>query len=145
MSTKPTIDIPRVDHIGIRVRDLERAMKFYAMLGFSLHAKAANDAVAVVRNEHDVERRAILGQHDPETVVNDPALGRDAPHPNTVVFGQPAHLLALHDLQVPQPSAHQHEADDHRADRDGDTAAEKRRDLARGPSIGRTHVALPDG
>ena len=26
MSTKPTIDIARVDHIGVRVRDLERAM-----------------------------------------------------------------------------------------------------------------------
>jgi lactoylglutathione lyase len=55
MSTKPTIDIARVDHIGVRVRDLERAMKFYSMLGFTLHAKAANDAVAIVRNEHDVE------------------------------------------------------------------------------------------
>jgi len=54
MSTKPTIDIPRVDHIGVRVRDLDRAMKFYALLGFTIHAKATNDAVAVVKNEHDV-------------------------------------------------------------------------------------------
>lgn len=30
-------------------------MKFYAMLGFTLHWKAANDAVAVIRNGHDVE------------------------------------------------------------------------------------------
>ncbi|HSA89124.1 MAG TPA: VOC family protein [Burkholderiales bacterium] len=50
-----TIEIPAVDHIGIRVRDLERAMKFYAALGFSLHAKATNDAVAIVRNAHGVE------------------------------------------------------------------------------------------
>ena len=49
------IDIPRVDHIGIRVRDLERALKFYAIFGFTLHAKAANDAVAIVRNGHGVE------------------------------------------------------------------------------------------
>jgi lactoylglutathione lyase len=55
MSAKPTIDIPRVDHIGIRVRDLDRAMKFYAMLGFTVHARAANDAVAIIRNHHDVE------------------------------------------------------------------------------------------
>jgi len=55
MSAKATIDIPRVDHIGIRVRDLDRAMRFYAMLGFTLHAKAANDAVAIIRNDHDVE------------------------------------------------------------------------------------------
>lgn len=49
------IEISRVDHVGVRVRDLERAMKFYALLGFRLHARAANDAVAIVRNEHDVE------------------------------------------------------------------------------------------
>jgi lactoylglutathione lyase len=55
VSGTPSIDIPRVDHIGIRVRDLERALEFYAILGFALHHKAANDAVAVVRNAHDVE------------------------------------------------------------------------------------------
>lgn len=49
------IEIPGVDHIGIRVRDLERAMKFYALLGFELHLQAANDAVAIVRNAHGVE------------------------------------------------------------------------------------------
>ncbi len=37
------------------MRDLARAMKFYELLGFTLHWKAANDAVAVVRNAHDVE------------------------------------------------------------------------------------------
>jgi len=50
-----SIDIPRVDHIGVRVRDLDRAMRFYEMLGFKLHYKATNDAVAVIRNAHDVE------------------------------------------------------------------------------------------
>ena len=49
------IDVPAVDHIGVRVRDLERAMKFYALLGFEIEHKAANDAVAVVRNAHGVE------------------------------------------------------------------------------------------
>ena len=49
------IDVPAVDHIGVRVRDLERAMKFYTMLGFKLEFNAANDAVAVVRNAHGVE------------------------------------------------------------------------------------------
>ncbi len=39
----------------MRVRDLDRALRFYEMLGFRLHAKAANDAVAIVKNEHDVE------------------------------------------------------------------------------------------
>lgn len=55
MDATPGIEVARVDHIGIRVRDLERALKFYAILGFTLHARAANDAVAIVRNAHDVE------------------------------------------------------------------------------------------
>ncbi|MCL4802049.1 MAG: VOC family protein [Burkholderiales bacterium] len=59
MADASRIDIPRVDHIGIRVKDLDRAMKFYELFGFKLHAKAANDAVAVVRNEHDVELNLI--------------------------------------------------------------------------------------
>ena len=49
------IEIAAVDHIGVRVRDLERAMKFYALLGFEVHFKATNDAVAVVKNPHGVE------------------------------------------------------------------------------------------
>jgi lactoylglutathione lyase len=49
------IDVAGVDHIGVRVRDLERAMQFYTLLGFTLHWKAANDAVAVVRNANGVE------------------------------------------------------------------------------------------
>jgi lactoylglutathione lyase len=49
------IDVPAVDHIGIRVRDLDSALKFYGMLGFRLEFKAADDAVAVVRNAHGVE------------------------------------------------------------------------------------------
>ena len=49
------IEIAAVDHIGIRVRDLERAMQFYAILGFELEHKAKNDAVAVVRNAQGVE------------------------------------------------------------------------------------------
>jgi lactoylglutathione lyase len=49
------IELSRVDHVGVRVRDLERSLRFYAILGFTLHAKATNDAVAIVRNAHDVE------------------------------------------------------------------------------------------
>ena len=49
------IEIAAVDHIGVRVRDLDRAMKFYGLLGFELHFKATNDAVAVVKNPHGVE------------------------------------------------------------------------------------------
>ena len=59
MARPHTIDIPRVDHIGIRVKDLDRAMKFYAVFGFKLHAKATNDAVAIVKNASDVELNLI--------------------------------------------------------------------------------------
>ncbi|MGQ0653064.1 MAG: VOC family protein [Betaproteobacteria bacterium] len=50
-----SIDISRVDHYGVRVRDLERALAFYSILGFTLHAEASNDAVAIIRNPADVE------------------------------------------------------------------------------------------
>ena len=49
------IDISRVDHVGIRVRDLERALAFYRVLGFELTWRDATDAVAVIKNAHDVE------------------------------------------------------------------------------------------
>ncbi len=55
MAGSRTIDISRVDHIGIRVSDLARALDFYRVLGFELHWKDANDAVAIIRNARDVE------------------------------------------------------------------------------------------
>ena len=55
MAGSRTIDISRVDHIGIRVRDLARALDFYRVLGFELHWQDANDAVAIIRNARDVE------------------------------------------------------------------------------------------
>ena len=51
-----TIAIERVDHIGIRVRDLERALAFYRVLGFSLAHRSKGDHLAIVRNEHGVDR-----------------------------------------------------------------------------------------
>ena len=44
-----TIAIERVDHIGIRVRHLERALAFYRVLGFDLAHRAKGDDVAIVR------------------------------------------------------------------------------------------------
>ena len=67
---KRTIDIERVDHIGVRVRDLERALGFYAILGFSLHAKAGNDAVAIVRNASDVELNLVYNANAGEQAKN---------------------------------------------------------------------------
>jgi lactoylglutathione lyase len=67
---KRTIDIERVDHIGLRVRELERALGFYAILGFSLHAKAGNDAVAIVRNDRDVELNLVYNANAGEPARN---------------------------------------------------------------------------
>ena len=38
------INIDRIDHIGIRVADLDRAMAFYNIFGFKQLHEAENDA-----------------------------------------------------------------------------------------------------
>ena len=55
MAGSSTIQISRVDHIGVRVKDLARALDFYRVLGFELHWKDEHDAVAIIRNARDVE------------------------------------------------------------------------------------------
>jgi len=49
------MQIDNVDHVGVRVRDLDRALRFYEALGFTLLAKASNDAVAIIKNAAGVE------------------------------------------------------------------------------------------
>ena len=49
------MQIDNVDHVGVRVRDLDRALRFYEALGFALLAKASNDAVAIIKNAAGVE------------------------------------------------------------------------------------------
>ena len=55
-----TIAIERVDHIGIRVRNLDRALSFYRVLGFTVVHRAVGDDVAIVRNEHGLELNLIF-------------------------------------------------------------------------------------
>jgi lactoylglutathione lyase len=66
-----TIAIERVDHIGIRVRHLDRALAFYRVLGFELAHRAKGDDVAIVRNEHGVELNLIFNANagDPEANI----------------------------------------------------------------------------
>lgn len=58
------ITIDRVDHIGIRVVDLDRAKAFYTLFGFKeLHA-AENDAVLVMKNDKDVEINLVFNANN---------------------------------------------------------------------------------
>jgi lactoylglutathione lyase len=65
-----TISIDRVDHIGIRVRDIDRALDFYRILGFGLVHRAANDDVAIVRNENGVELNLIFNANAGDPAAN---------------------------------------------------------------------------
>jgi lactoylglutathione lyase len=61
----------KVDHIGIRVRNLDRALALYRGLGFDLVRRAEGDDVAIIRNEHGVELNLIFNANagDPATDI----------------------------------------------------------------------------
>ena len=58
------INIDRVDHIGIRVADLDRAMTFYRIFGFEEVRAADNDDVVVMKNVEDVEINIIFNANN---------------------------------------------------------------------------------
>ena len=68
MSEAITID--RVDHIGIRVRDLDRALAFYKVLGFELAHTVTFDAVAIIRNPVGVEINLIINANAGDPAKN---------------------------------------------------------------------------
>ena len=59
-----TITVERVDHIGVRVRDADRALAFYAVLGFEVIQKVELDAVIIIRNSRDVELNLVVNAND---------------------------------------------------------------------------------
>jgi lactoylglutathione lyase len=65
-----TIAIERVDHIGIRVRDLDCALAFYRVLGFTLVRRAEGDDVAIIRNEHGVEFNLVFNANAGDPAAN---------------------------------------------------------------------------
>ncbi len=72
MAHSAPITIEKVDHIGIRVRDLDRALAFYGVLGFVLRHRVDFDAVAIIRNDHGVEINLILNaQRDAPNILMD--------------------------------------------------------------------------
>jgi lactoylglutathione lyase len=66
MANTATIKIEKVDHIGIRVRDLDRALAFYGVLGFELRHKVDFDAVAIIKNDQGVEINLIINAKEDE-------------------------------------------------------------------------------
>ena len=69
-----TITIKQVDHIGIRVADLDRAMAFYGVLGFEFEYQSAHDAVVIIKNGQGVEINLIFnanGDNDGKNILMD--------------------------------------------------------------------------
>jgi lactoylglutathione lyase len=64
------ISIERVDHIGIRVRDLDRALNSYRALGFALLHRSDNEDVAIIRNENSVELNLIFNANAGDPTAN---------------------------------------------------------------------------
>jgi lactoylglutathione lyase len=65
-----TVAIERVDHIGIRVRNLDRALAFYRVFGFALVRRAEGDDVAIIRNEHGVELNLVFNANAGDPAAN---------------------------------------------------------------------------
>jgi lactoylglutathione lyase len=70
MMMTQTIAVERVDHIGVRVRDLDRALAFYRVLGFDLVHRAENDDVVITRNEHGVELNLVFNANAGDLTTN---------------------------------------------------------------------------
>lgn len=49
------ISIEQIDHIGIRITDKARALRFYALLGFKVEVEADSEPVTIIRNPAGVE------------------------------------------------------------------------------------------
>lgn len=64
MTESETITIMQVDHIGIRVAELDRAMAFYGVLGFKFAHQSAHDAVVIIKNGQGVEINLIFNAND---------------------------------------------------------------------------------
>jgi len=68
--TDAAITIERVDHIGIRVRDLDRALAFYKVLGFEFLHQASGDSVAIIKNGAGVEINLIFNANAGDPAKN---------------------------------------------------------------------------
>lgn len=99
-----TVDIARVAHIGIRVRDLDRALGFYRALGFALSRRAEGDAVAIIRNPQGIEINLIFNADagDPATNILMDIAGKYPGYTHVAlgVASIPATIAALQTHQI---------------------------------------------
>jgi lactoylglutathione lyase len=65
-----TVAIERVAHIGIRVRNLDGALAFYRVLGFTLSRRAEGDDVAIIRNPQGIEINLIFNANAGDPAKN---------------------------------------------------------------------------
>jgi len=90
------------------VRDLERALTFYGVLGFTLAYRAVRDDVAIVRNEHGVELNLIFnanaGNPDSNILMDVPDKFAGYTHMALRVASIPATIAALraNDIAISQ-------------------------------------------
>jgi len=108
MSAAPGVTIERVDHIGIRVRDLDRALAFYGVLGFEFHHKVTFDAVAIIKNRAGVEINLIINANagDPASNILMDALEKYAGYTHVALrvasIADTLAALRAHDIKVTQ-------------------------------------------
>jgi catechol 2,3-dioxygenase-like lactoylglutathione lyase family enzyme len=58
------INIEQFDHVGIRITDRERAVKYYESLGFKIEVEVDFDAVIVMKNSNGVEINLVVNGVD---------------------------------------------------------------------------------
>ena len=84
---------------GIRVRDLDRALNFYRVLGFDLLRRAEGDDVAIVRNGNGVELNLIFNANacepGPNVLMDVPEKYPGYTHMALRVGSLPATIAAL--------------------------------------------------
>jgi lactoylglutathione lyase len=58
------INIEQFDHVGIRITDRERSVKYYEALGFKIEVEVDFDAVIVMKNANGVEINLVVNGVD---------------------------------------------------------------------------------
>ena len=58
------INIEQFDHVGIRITDRQRSVKYYELLGFKIEVEVDFDEVIVMKNANGVEINLVVNGED---------------------------------------------------------------------------------